>query len=444
MPDIALEDTGEKPVTPTGREGGGIELPSSADLAARIDTMLRILASISDTAPEEGVTRLAFTPTERAAHDVVAGWFDEIGLTVRQDVAGNTIAEDAGTDSLQAIGTGSHLDSVPRGGRFDGIAGVVASVAVAQMLKEQGISHTHPFRFVVFAGEEGARFGQPCIGSKAVAGLWQPEHLDEVTDAEGVSLAEAMRLVGLEPGRIAEASWRDKDWGAFVELHVEQGAVLETQGSLLGIVDLISGSTRFEIDVAGRASHSGSTPMSLRADALSAAAEITLVAEELANDSRHRGTRCTVGKLTVFPGSITTIPGRAVVHLDVRDVDSARQRQTANQIVRRAELIAERRGVTLEVRLRSDTSPVVLPTWIRQVITEACQEHTDRWRVMSSGASHDTQLVNTVIPSGLLFVPSRGGLSHVPEEWSSAADIARGSEVLLNALLKLDAHPHLT
>lgn len=183
--------------------------------------------------------------------------------------------------------------------------------------------------------------------------------------------------------------------------------------------------------------------MGLRADALTAAAEIVLVAEELANDSRHRGTRCTVGKLTISPGSITTIPGKAVLFLDVRDVDSARQRQTANVLVRRAELIGERRGVGIHARLRSDVSPVVLPTWIRQVVAEACAEHTEQWRVMSSGASHDTQLVNTVIPAGLLFVPSRGGLSHVPEEWSSASDIARGSEALLTALLKLDAHPYL-
>jgi allantoate deiminase len=404
----------------------------------RITSLLEAIAAISETPAAKGVTRLAYTPLEREAHDAFGAWMSELGLSVRVDAVGNTIAERPGKRGGRAIGTGSHLDSVPRGGRFDGIAGVVAAAEVARLIVEHDIAHEHPLRFVVFAGEEGARFGQACIGSKAAGGMWTPEALAGVRDADGVSIAEAMRALGFDPDKVASAGWVRDEWAGFIELHVEQGEVLERQGISIGVVDLISGSTRFELRVTGRASHTGSTPMSLRSDALCAAAELVLLAEEIATDPRHRGTRCTVGKLDVKPGSITTIPGEVSLWVDVRDVDSSRQRETANELVSRGRDICAGRGVELTARLISDASPVVLPVWIRDITSGVCRELEMTYRVMYSGASHDSQMVGHAVPVGMVFVPSRAGLSHVPEEWSSSSDIALGVEVLARSLLALD------
>ncbi|MCU1640719.1 MAG: Zn-dependent hydrolase [Nocardia sp.] len=417
-------------------ELAGHDLDEAA-VAARIGVMLEELAALTEPGP--GVTRLAYTPTERRAHDLVASWLREAGLTVSVDAAGNTIAELAGTEpGLPAIGTGSHLDSVRSGGRFDGIAGVVAAVEVVRALADSGTPLRHPVRVVAFAAEEGARFGQSCIGSKAVAGLLDEEQVAGLRDADGISLADAMISVGLAPSRLREARWQPEDWAAFLELHVEQGAILGEQGLPIGIVDLVSGSTRLLIECRGRATHSGSTPMAGRADALAAAAEIILDAEAIAHDPRHHGTRCTVGRLEVLPGSTTTIPGLTRLTLDVRDVDSDRQRDTATELARRAQVACDRRGVGVSFTLIGDASPVVLPVWVRQAVSEACAETGARYRVMSSGASHDCQMVNHVVPAGLLFVPSRGGLSHVPEEWTSTTDLAYGAGVLLGALRRID------
>lgn len=405
--------------------------------ARRIADAVEELAGLSEGGP--GVTRLAYSPLERRAHELFASWMRTAGCTVEVDPAGNTIATRPGTrDDLPGIGTGSHLDSVYQGGRFDGIAGVVAAAEVARLLAEKKIETTHPLRFVAFAGEEGARFGQACLGSKLAAGLSSLTELHDRRDRDGVSVADAMSALGFDPARAVAAPWRPADWAAFCELHVEQGSVLERNQTDVGAVDLISGSTRLELTLHGRASHTGGTPMRSRSDALAAAAQAVLIAEELALDARHRGTRATVGRLDVAPGSITTIPGEVRMSVDVRDIDADRQRSTAAEIVRRVQAVCDRRGVRLDVRLLADTSPVVLPVWVRQSITTAAREADVSYRVMTSGASHDAQMINRVAPTGMVFVPSRDGLSHVPEEWTAPAEIATGVQVLAAGLLRLD------
>ncbi|GAA4057370.1 Zn-dependent hydrolase [Nonomuraea soli] len=403
---------------------------------ARLAALIDRLATISDAGP--GVTRLAYTPLERQAHEVFADHMSALGLKVWSDAAGNTIAERQGSEDLPALGTGSHLDSVPRGGRFDGIAGVVAAMEVATILADSDdLHHRRPLRFVAFAAEEGARFGLACLGSRLAAGLNTPDDLERLKDADGVSVAEAMRGVGLDPALTGEARWDPQDWYAFVELHVEQGDVLERAGLPIGVVDTVSGSTRLRLDLIGRPSHTGATPMAGRSDALVAAAQVVLAADAVAGDARHRGTRATVGELRVSPGSVTTIPGQVSLSLDVRDVDSDRQRRTAAEIVRHAQAAGDDRGVRLDYRLIGDSSPVVLPLWIRDVLTAAAASHGAAYRVMTSGASHDAQIINKIIPAGMLFVPSRSGVSHVPEEWTSPEELATGVDVLLSALLRL-------
>lgn len=408
---------------------------SSAD-PRRLARSLDRFAAMSLT--DVGVTRLAYTSLERDAHAVFAEAMAALGCQVTTDPAGNTVATRAGRHPGPAVATGSHLDSVYLGGRFDGIAGVVAAMEVARLLETDHVETHHPLRFVAFAGEEGARFGQACIGSKLAAGLSSLEELQRRRDTDGVSIAEAMEKVGFDPSEAATSRWAPSEWAAFIELHVEQGNVLERTGSDVAIVDLISGSTRLEFAIDGRASHTGGTPMEGRADALVAAAEGVLIAESLALDARHRGARATVGRLDVHPGSITTIPGRVKFSLDVRDVDADRQRKTAAEIVRRLHATCQRRGVRLTVGLLADTSPVVLPTWVRGVIAAAAGQAGFSYRVLTSGASHDAQMINRIVPSGMIFVPSRTGLSHVPEEWTSPRDLAIGVDLLRRTMILLD------
>jgi hydantoinase/carbamoylase family amidase len=389
--------------------------------------------------PGPGVTRLAYTPLERRAHGLFARYMRELGLQVWTDAAGNTIAERPGArPGLPALGTGSHLDSVPNAGGYDGIAGVVAAMAVARQYTEQAVEHAHPVRFVAFAAEEGARFSQACTGSRIVAGLTDPADLDTKHDADGVSLADAMRAVGLEPANAGRARWESRHWAAFIELHVEQGGVLESSGVPVGVVDVISGSTRTLLEITGRASHSGGTPMELRADAMTAAAEIILLIESIALDPRHAGTRATVGRIKALPGSITTIAGRTELYVDVRDTDSVRQRETVAEITERAGGICARRGVTLSARLLAEAVPTVLPGWLRATIARTCAEAGVDHRILPSGASHDSQMINRVVPAGMIFVPSRDGISHSPDEWTSTEQIAIGTRVLAAALLNLD------
>lgn len=414
---------------------GRLRLPTSDP--GRLSSLIAEFAALS--APGRGVTRLAYTDREREAHDKFGAHMKALGLDVWVDSAGNTLAEHSGSvEEYPAIGTGSHLDSVPGGGRFDGIAGVVAAMEVARIIVTENLSHRHHLRFVAFAAEEGARFGQACIGSRLAAGLLSITQLDAKHDAEGLRLSEAMSSVGVDPHAAAAQPWDPTDWAAFVELHVEQGGVLEKTKAAIGIVDLISGSTRLDLNLTGRASHTGATPMSLRADALAAAAEIVLATELLANDARHRGTRATVGRLVVTPGSITTIPGHVSMSLDVRDVDSDRQRATASELLRRAGDICAKRQIDLEASLIGDSSPVVLPLWLRQFSVDACKAQDLSYRVMTSGASHDAQAINQIMPASMIFIPSRDGLSHVPEEWTSSADLATGTDVLLRILLRAD------
>jgi allantoate deiminase len=259
-----------------------------------------------------------------------------------------------------------------------------------------------------------------------------------VRDTEGISLAAALEALGCDPGRPSEARWQPGEVAAFLELHIEQGRVLEAEGRQVGLVDVVSGSTRLRLEVRGRADHSGGTPMSLRADALNAAAEIALTVESLATDPRHRGTRATIGRLDLYPNSMTTVPGRVTLVVDVRDVDSDRQRTAASEIVQRAHWICERRGVQLAAEVIADTSPAVLSMWLRELISNACRDLDLNYRVMSSGAGHDAAILARLVPAAMVFVPSRDGLSHVPEEWTSAADIARGVDVLYDTVLRLD------
>lgn len=406
--------------------------------AARLAAHLRRLASIGAD-PGGGITRLAFSPEERRAHEQVSEWMRELGLEVWSDSFGTTYGLRPGKNpSLPALALGSHLDTVPNGGAYDGAVGTVGAIEVMRMLHESGRDTEHPVLMVVFAAEEGARFGKPNLGSRAAIGELDRTDLTTLRDARGTTVEEAMSAVGLDPDRLAEARWQPEQVAAFLELHIEQGQVLESERKTIGLVETIAGSTRLYFEIRGRAVHSGATPMHLRHDALAAAADLILGVEAIANDPRHRTTVATVGKIEVLPNSITTIAGQTRVYVDVRDIDSDRQRETANRIVDLGKHVEEKRGVNVEAVILSDSSPSILPTWIRRVTASVCDDLGIPFRVMPSGAGHDASIVSAVVPAAMIFVPSQAGISHAPQEWSSPEDIAAGTAVLCGTLLALD------
>ncbi len=251
-------------------------------------------------------------------------------------------------------------------------------------------------------------------------------------------MAEAMRSVGLSPQNVVSDVWRSEDWSAFVEVHIEQGTVLDHEATELGVVDVISGSTRLQVTIQGVASHSGGAPMASRHDALTAAAECVLVCESLASDYEHHGTRITVGRMEVHPGSITTIPGKVRFTVDIRDIDNDRQLLTAQQLVDRFEDLCRRRGTGFSVELLADTSPVRLSGEVAAELLGAIRDQGIAVRVVTSGASHDSQQINKVVPTGMIFVPSANGLSHVPEEFTATAHLERAARALLAAMHRLD------
>lgn len=406
---------------------------------ARLDRQLRQLACIGAD-PQGGVTRLAFTAGERDAHRLLADWMREIGLEVRVDAFGNTFGLRPGSEpDLPAIAFGSHLDTVPNGGAYDGAVGTIAALEVMRLLADGEVRSRHPFMLVAFAAEEGARFGKPNLGARAVIGELVRGDLPALRDARDVTLADAMTSLRFAPDALGEARWGPDQIAAFLEVHIEQGQVLEAEHTKIGLVDTIAGSTRLRFIIDGTAVHSGATPMHLRRDALAAAADLILGVEAAANDYRRRATVATVGKIEVRPNSITTIAGQVILYVDVRDIDSDRQRETANHILELGRHLQETRGVEVQAEILADTSPSILPAWIRSLTAQACDDLHLSYRVMPSGAGHDAAIVSALVPAAMIFIPSQGGISHAPHEWSSPEDIAAGTAVLYRSALALDA-----
>jgi allantoate deiminase len=404
--------------------------------APKLNQMIHDLAAIGGGA-EGSVSRLCFTPLERAAHELVGGWLEHAGWVVRRDPFGNTIADRSGQLDLPPIALGSHADSVPLGGRFDGAAGVIMASRLAQILADADVATRHPLRIVVFAAEEGARFGEPCLGSKAITGALKPEDAERLRDVDGVTLASAMGALGFDAAEVSAAEWPDGEVTLFLEPHVEQGRVLEASQTDVGVVDGVTGSSRLRLTLTGRSDHSGGTPMALRLDALAAAAEVITLVERLGRRYR-RGTAATVGRLSVHPNVITTVPGLVELFIDIRDIDELHRQESVRLAREGIERICAARGVASNLEVIAHTVPAHLWSWGRQLLREACEAVGASWRVLSSGAGHDAQVMARRFPSAMLFVPSKGGASHVPREWTEPQQLAIGLKVLLNAVERAD------
>ncbi|MED4923005.1 hydantoinase/carbamoylase family amidase [Anoxybacillus geothermalis] len=385
--------------------------------------------------PSGGVTRLSFTAEERRAKDFVASYMREAGLFVYEDAAGNLIGRKEGTNpDATVVLVGSHLDSVYNGGCFDGPLGVLAGVEVVQTMNEHGVVTHHPIEVVAFTDEEGARFRFGMIGSRAMAGTLPPEAL-ECRDAEGISLAEAMKQAGLDPDRLPQAARKPGTVKAYVELHIEQGRVLEEAGLPVGIVTGIAGLIWVKFTIEGKAEHAGATPMSLRRDPMAAAAQIIIVIEE---EARRTGTTVgTVGQLHVYPGGINVIPERVEFVLDLRDLKAEVRDQVWKAIAVRAETIAKERNVRVTTERLQEMPPVLCSDEVKRAAEAACQKlgYPSFW--LPSGAAHDSVQLAPICPIGMIFVRSQDGVSHSPAEWSTKEDCAAGAEVLYHTVWQL-------
>jgi allantoate deiminase len=375
-----------------------------------------------------GVTRLAWSPEDVAARALVAQWMQDAGLEVSVDAATNVIGRLPGDGP--AIATGSHLDSVVDGGAYAGAYGVVAAIEVAAALRGR---LRHPLAVVAFADEEGVRVPGGFVGSSAIAGVAIETRL---RDDDGTSLAKHIRSAGGDPDDLASAAWRRGDMLAFVELHVEEGPMLEAARCPIGIVTGYTGRRSLEIAIEGVPNHAGTTPMDLRSDALVAAARLTLAVEELATDGHVR--TATVGSIDAWPNVRHVVPGRVVMGVDLRDMDEVRLSAAKRMLDHTSSRVAQ--GTRTMITVREVARQASQPTApeVQRAVEAAADAAGVRAMALPSGAGHDAQVMAALAPAGMIFVPTCGGLSNSPDEHTEAADLVTGADVLLRTILHLD------
>jgi allantoate deiminase len=392
-------------------------------IAARIDA----LAAISES--PDGITRLVFTPEHRRGAELILSWMAEAGMVARMDAIGNVIGRYEGaTRGLPCLMVGSHFDTVRNAGRWDDPLGIITGIECVADLARRGVRLPFAVEVVGFSDEEGVRFSSTLLGSRALAGTFEESVLD-VVDGEGVTVREAMERFGLPPGALSEAGRRHEDLLAYVELHIEQGPVLEVENLALGVVTAISVANRFRIVLEGRAGHAGTVPMSLRRDALAGAAECIVAIES--DCSMHTGIVATVGQVTAEPGVTNVIPGRARFTLDLRAADDADRVAAVARVTDRMNEIATRRGLSLRIDLTHDSVTTFCAPWLRTQLAAAIEAEGMRVVELASGAGHDGMAIAAIVDIAMLFVRCRGGMSHHPDERVTVEDVAVGAGVLL-------------
>jgi ureidoglycolate amidohydrolase len=407
--------------------------------ATRVHDAIGELAHFNDDPAAGGITREVYTATYAGALNRVAGWMREAGMETRLDAVGNLFGRWTGTEpDAPLVLTGSHVDTTLNAGRYDGVLGVLGAIAAVHLLREAGTAPRRSIEVVAWAGEE-PRFGTGCVGSRAAAGRLSRDDLDRLRDRAGVSMADALRGAGYDPDRLAEARIDPATIHALVELHIEQGAVLEQSGEPIGVVTAIAAPHDFRLTLRGAATHAGATPMHLRRDALAGAAEAMTALERIARDSPSGTTVGTVGVLRVHPGAINVVPGEVELDVDVRDADRAAREQVVDAVLAATREIAGRRGLEVDVAPIVEDAPVACEPRVIEAAAASAEELGLRFRRMTSGAYHDAMIMGSSLPIGMIFVPSAGGISHHPDEYTAPEDLERGVRVLAGTLARLAA-----
>lgn len=418
-------------VTRTAMSMGQLLTINSERLRKNFDELSSIGARGAD-----GLFRMAFTPEDMEARGWLEAKIEEAGLVCRIDGAANVSALLPGRRPNQAaVLTGSHLDTVPGGGPLDGALGVLTGLESLQSLKEQGVSLSRSVELINFSDEEG-RFGG-LLGSQAITGELTGEHLREATDLNGVSLTEAMSRHSLDPLDALGASRPKDSIHAFVELHIEQGPVLEQEGRVIGVVEGFAGLFKWEISLLGQPAHSGTTPMSSRRDALQGLGRVLCGMESVLETHGSATSVCNIGRVEALPGAANVVPGKVDFSLEVRDVDASALDRLRDRFRQFLQDVAAENNLDILMEVVSEISPQPCAKEIVETVHQVAEDLQHPLLRMPSGAVHDSQIMGKIAPSGIFFVPSRGGRSHCPEEWTEWSQIEAGCQVLINTLYRL-------
>ncbi len=384
--------------------------------------------------PQGGVSRVAYSDADLAARQVVMGWMREAKLTPSVDYAGNIIGRRAGSDpSLKPLLFGSHIDSVPEGGNYDGDVGSMSAIEVAQTLAEHGIVTRHPIEVTIWQNEEGGLFG-----SRAVSGQLAAGEMQSVSNS-GKTVEQGITFLGGDPSKLMQVVRHKGDIAGYFELHIEQGGILEASNTNIGIVEGIVGIKQWEVTVTGFANHAGTTPMDQRHDALLSAARFVEMVNRVVRSITGRQVG-TVGRIQAFPGAPNVIPGKVVCTLELRDLDDNKIDMMFDRIRGEAKKIGDADGggtsfafSQLHVNVAAPTAPIM-----RKFIADAASSLRLSTKLMPSGAGHDAQAMAQLGPIGMIFIPSIGGISHSPKEYSRPSDIIHGADVLLRSVVAAD------
>ncbi len=402
----------------------------------RLISGLEALATISEAEPPV-VTRIVFTPADLKARAWVISRCEEANLAIRQDAIGNIFARWNGAEpAAPAVGTGSHIDAIPNAGKYDGVVGVLGGLEAIRALQKSGFRPRNSLELLVFATEEPTRFGIGCLGSRLLSGSLSAEAAGQLKDGNGENVDEVRQKAGLR-GRLQDVKLPVGYYKAFVELHIEQGPLLERAHTSLGIVMSIAAPASFRIAIEGSGGHAGGVLMPDRADALCAASELVLAIEHAARSSGAVDTVATVGVCEVFPAAVNSIPSRVKMTLDLRDTDLPRRNGVLKTIENALEAISKKRGVVIRTELINADAPADCAPEVRRALSDSCREHGFPFLEMVSRAYHDSLFISRIAPTGMLFIPCRNGYSHRPDEYASPKDISRGALVLAESLAKL-------
>jgi N-carbamoyl-L-amino-acid hydrolase len=400
--------------------------------AERIESRIRELSQFGSN-PGGGVSRVAFSDADIQSRKYIISLMEQAGLKTRIDTAGNIIGRKEGRNtSLPVIAFGSHTDSVPAGGNYDGDVGVIGAIECIQVLKENNFDTQHPLEVYVFSDEEGG-----LVGSRSMIGELDQDAL-EIVSHSGKTIRDGIRAIGGDPDRLEESRKKPGQIEAFVELHIEQGGILDSEKIAIGVVEGIVGINWWDVTVTGFANHAGTTPMDRRQDAFLAAAYLTIAVNQTAKRIPGRQV-ATVGRVKVEPGAPNVIPGKVVMSLEIRDLSSDKIQQVFRKIEEEAKRIAQETGTDISIT-PIDATAIPAPTdeRVRKVIAQAATDLGLTYKLMPSGAGHDSQDLARIAPIGMIFVPSVGGISHSPKEFTRPEDMANGANVLLQTILQLD------
>lgn len=410
-------------------------MPSIRINASRLNRSLEELGRIGET--PEGMQRIAFSPADIQGREYTISLMRRAGMDTRIDTAGNIIGRRAGSvPGLPAIAMGSHTDTVPSGGKYDGALGVMGAVECVQTLAENNITLRHPVEAMVFTNEEGTSFHRWLIGSRAMSGLLEPEDQDPVDD-DGVSLTKRMADIGGDWIRAADAVRRPDDLAAYFELHIEQGPTLHQSGTPIGVVTGITGRAMFEVEIIGTANHAGTTPMSQRHDALVSASKLVLAVNRLAAELETCRVS-TVGSIEAHPNAVNVVPGSVKIGLEFRDLRMDALAAAEGEMRKAADQISREDGVETRIYRHRFTDSVPIENDMQDLVEAASDNAGLAHMRVPSGAGHDAQAMASITKMAMLFVPSTDGVSHAPQEYSTPEDCANGAQTLLELLLLAD------